>query len=147
MEVDGIGETGLFIVRRGGVSMKKVYSIIGMILSIVLMALPKGVPMNFAPSPTETVTSYYSYFSPMPFGYGNWFPIITAILSICVVVLLLIGLKRNCISVIKICLGITIIATLLSWAIFNAFSFISLAVIALHIYVLIIEILPKDIAK
>lgn len=103
--------------------------------------------MRFALSPNETVISYYSYFSPMPFGYGNWFPIITAILSIFVAILLLVRLKRNCTKAIKICLGITIFATLLSWVIFNAFSFISLAVLALHIFVFIIQFLPKDTVK
>lgn len=127
--------------------MKKLCAIIGMIISIVLMTLFRGVAMTFAPSPNETVTSYYSYFNPMPFGYGNWFPIITAILSICVVVLLLIDLKKNCKKAIKVCLGIAIFATLLSWFLFDAFSFIGLAVLALQIFVFIIQSLPSNTVK
>lgn len=65
-----------------------------MLIAIILMATPFGVAMTFSPSPTKRVTRYYSYFNMMPFGYGNWFPAITAFLSIAVFLLLLVGIKK-----------------------------------------------------
>ena len=55
---------------------KRVLSIACVIISIILMTLPGGVAMTFVPSPMERVTTYFPYFSLMPFGYGNWMPII-----------------------------------------------------------------------
>lgn len=62
----------------------KVCLIIFPLAAIALELLPFGVTMDFASSPVETVTHTYSYFSMMPFGYGNFFPLITAVLS-CIV--------------------------------------------------------------
>lgn len=74
--------------------MKKNILICCMLIAIILMATPFGVAMTFAPSPTKRVTRYFSYFSMMPFGYGNWFPAITAFLSIAVLLLLFVGTKK-----------------------------------------------------
>ena len=106
---------------------KQITSIVIMIISILLMIFTKSIPMIFSAGPTERITRYYSHFNLTPLGYGNWLPIITAVLSVCIVALLLIGLKKNCIKMIKICLCITIFATLLSWVRFNTFSFITTA--------------------
>jgi len=56
-----------------------------MAVSIVLMALPYGVPMTFdysGPPDFETITRFYSYFSGMPFGYGFVLPIVIALLTV-----------------------------------------------------------------
>ena len=49
--------------------------------------------MVFAPSPTDRVRETFSYFSLTPFGYANFAPFITAMLT-CVVLLL--ALKKVC---------------------------------------------------
>jgi len=74
--------------------MKKIMSALCMLIAVILMALPFGVPMTFAPGPKERVVRYFSYFSMVPVGYGNWFPIITAFLSVIIVLLLLAGMKK-----------------------------------------------------
>lgn len=121
----------------------KLIALACMILSVVIMAQPNGVAMTFGPSSTKKVTSYFSYFSPMPFGYGNWFPIITAILSIVIVVLLIISFKKNVIKSIQVFFGIIVAASLLSWIVFDAFSIIGLTVFALHIIAFAIQIIQS----
>ncbi len=124
--------------------MRKIVSVCCMLITIILMALPFGVSMTFAPSPTERVTSYFSYFSMMPWGYGNWFSIITAFLSIIILLLLLAGMKKvNVRSAVQILLIICIISHLLSWLLFNSGSIIGVCVMALHIAVLILQILEN----
>lgn len=125
----------------------KLISIACMVLSIMLMAQSNGIAMTFASSPTKTITSYYSYFSPMPFGYANWCPIITAILSIVIVILLLISFNKNMNSAIVICLGLIVIASLLSWIVFGAFSITGLIIFALHIATFIIQITQRSQVK
>ncbi|HOM01841.1 MAG TPA: hypothetical protein PLH43_03305 [Acetivibrio sp.] len=124
--------------------MKKIASVCCMLITIILMALPFGVSMTFAPGPTERVTSYFSYFSMMPWGYGNWFPIITAFFSIIILLLLLAGMKKvNVGSAVQIFLIICIISQLLSWLLFNSGSIIGVCVMALHIAVLILQVLQN----
>ena len=57
-------------------------SIGALIAAIVLEALPFGAVLIFMPSPNETLTQYYSYFDFTPFGYANFAPLITAILTV-----------------------------------------------------------------
>lgn len=75
------------------------FSIAFMAISLVLMALSNGIPMTFSMGLTENKTVYYSYFSRIPYGCGNIFPMITAGLSIIIVVLVAAGynhsLRRN----------------------------------------------------
>ena len=58
------------------------------LLTIVLEILPYGAVCNFATSPTDTVRKTFSYFDPTPFGYANFFPLLTAIASCLVLVFL-----------------------------------------------------------
>ena len=85
-----------FIFSTGGISnMKKrimiFVSLLCAILSIGAMAFPGAYVMRWAsPNPNDIWTSSYSYFSMTPYGYANFFPLITAILVIvCAVFLLL----------------------------------------------------------
>jgi len=118
-------------------------------VAVVLMSLPYGVQMQFVSDPgppMEFVSFYYSYFSVMPIGYANWFPIITVLLSIAVLLMLVIRAvkqkKENNYTVkpLMICLTICIIASLCSWLIFNAVSVIGVIVLALHIATLALQI-------
>lgn len=117
------------------------FGIILMIASICLMALPYGVAMTFAPSPTETTTKYFSYFSMLPLGYGNWLPLVTIFLSIMVVILLL--LRRNFYKAIPVCLILSIVGNLLSWLIFGSFSWTSLAIVVLHLLTLVLLFIER----
>ncbi len=120
---------------------KNIISICCMLIAIILMATPFGVAMTFSPSPTKRVTRYYSYFNMMPFGYGNWFPAITAFLSIAVFLLLLVGIKKaNTRKAVQVCLTICIIASTLSWLIFNSISFVGVCVAVFHIILLVLNI-------
>lgn len=58
------------------------------IFTVVLECLPYGAVLNFA-GPNETIRETYSYFSLTPFGFANFGPLITAVLT-CVMLLLLI---------------------------------------------------------
>ena len=64
------------------------------VISLILEIIPYGAVLNFMlPSMTEGVSplrskELYSYFDLTPYGYGNFAPLITAILT-CVVLLLI----------------------------------------------------------
>ena len=62
--------------------MKKVCLAVLPALTIVLELLPLGAVCIFATSPTERVKETFSYFSLTPFGYANFAPLITAILTV-----------------------------------------------------------------
>ncbi len=66
---------------------KRIINIVLSVIVIFVELLPNGVVLIFATSPTERVREVYSYFSLIPFGYGNIFPIITAILSIIILII------------------------------------------------------------
>ena len=75
--------------------MKKVCLAVLPALTIVLELLPLGAVCIFATSPTERVKETFSYFSLTPFGYANFAPLITAILTVVILLLSLISLKKD----------------------------------------------------
>ena len=81
-------------------------------LTIVLEALPLGAVCTFAPSPTERVRETFSYFSLIPFGYANFAPLITAILTVVILLLSLISLKKD--SVFNALFVLSIITAIIS---------------------------------
>lgn len=92
----------------------------------------------------ERVVRYFSYFSMVPVGYGNWFPIITAFLSVIIVLLLLAGMKKvNTGNTVEILLIICIISQLLLWLLFNSVSAVGVCVMVLHIIVFILQMFQK----
>ena len=48
------------------------------IVTLVLECLPFGAVCNFALDQGETVRKTFSYFDPVPFGYANFAPLLTA---------------------------------------------------------------------
>lgn len=58
---------------------------------LVLELLPNGVVLNFANPEGEPWRRTYSYFSLIPFGYANYGPFITAVLTCVLIVLILTG--------------------------------------------------------
>ena len=92
--------------------MKKVCLVVLPALTIVLESLPLGAVCIFATSPTERVKETFSYFSLTPFGYANFAPFITAILTVAILLLSLFSLKKN--SVLKALFVLSIIAAVIS---------------------------------
>ena len=60
------------------------------IITLILEILPYGAVCIFATSPTETIRETFSYFDLIPFGYANFAPLFTAIITCLIFVLLLI---------------------------------------------------------
>jgi len=98
--------------------MKKAYtylSIICMVLTILLMTFPHAYGMRWSTG-TEYVYSYYSYFSSIPFGNANFFPLITGVLAIISTILLILIVLSNklqkvtfVIALINLCFSLIII--------------------------------------
>lgn len=68
---------------------KKSLFVVLPLVALILELLPNGVVLNFANPEGEPWRRTYSYFSMMPFGYANFGPLITAILT-CVMLILVI---------------------------------------------------------
>ena len=64
------------------------------IIAFVLELLPYGVVLNFANHEGKPWCRTYSYFSLTPFGYANFGPFITAILTCALLVLVVIYLFK-----------------------------------------------------
>ena len=67
---------------------KRLYYLILPIITIVLELLPYGAVCNFANPEGEPFRKTFSYFSLTPFGYANFAPFITAVISCLIFVLL-----------------------------------------------------------
>ena len=93
-------------------SMKKISLALLPALTIALEALPTGAVCIFAQSPAERVKETFSYFSLTPFGYANFAPLITAALTVVILLLSLISLKKN--SVLDAVLVLSAIAAVAS---------------------------------
>ena len=67
------------------------------ILSIVLLleALPYGVVLNFANPEGEPWRRTFSFFSLTPFGYANFAPFITALLTVAIMILLIVNILKK----------------------------------------------------
>ena len=94
---------------------KKMITLALLISALVLEILPYGAVLNFANPEGESWRKTYSYFSMMPYGYANFGPLITAILTcvLLVIIILSILLKKDWSKSISI---ISAIATLTSLA-------------------------------
>ena len=103
------------------------------------------LPVSLANDPTilqveNNISFYYSYFSPMPIGYANFFPIITAVLTLVILALLLIGLKKDTRGVVSICALGCVLASAISWLVFSAFSTVGMLIMFLHIIICVFQI-------
>ncbi len=68
---------------------KKIILLCILIAALILEALPYGVVLSFANPDGDPWRHTYSYFSLTPYGYANFAPLITAILT-CVLLLVVI---------------------------------------------------------
>ena len=60
------------------------------IITLILEVLPYGAVCIFASSPTDRIRETFSYFDLTPFGYANFAPLFTAIITCLVFILLLV---------------------------------------------------------
>ena len=60
------------------------------IITLILEALPYGAVCVFVSPPTERLRETFSYFDLTPFGYANFAPLFTAIITCLIFVLLMI---------------------------------------------------------
>ena len=94
---------------------KKILVLCILLCTLVLEILPYGAVCNFANPEGQPHRVTYSYFSMIPYGYGDFGPLITAILTcvLLVIIILSILLKKDWGKSISI---ISAIATLTSLA-------------------------------
>lgn len=69
---------------------KRLLCIVFPAIALILEILPFGAVCNFAVSPEKTQRKTFSYFSLIPYGYANFTPFITAMITCAVVILLLV---------------------------------------------------------
>ena len=106
--------------RRISLSDKVCYILgaVFLVVALVLEVLPIGVVLVFAPGPGETIRETFSYFDLTPFGYANFSPLPTGILTVVSVLLGIISSVRyNTVrktkSAVFICSVLTAILSLL----------------------------------
>ena len=90
---------------------KRLLLLITPIMTLILEALPYGVKMNFATA-DRTITRYTSYFDTLPYFYATFSPLITAVLSCAIFIVLLIYCfwgNRVLLIIVKVLLYIALI--------------------------------------
>lgn len=113
------------------------------LIAIYLMTLPRGVKMTWA-DPGGRYVHYFSYFSDTPIGYGNWMPILTAILVIGAATMLLLQIIKlinpdNWSGRSLICLIIAVLFSLISFIVFNTATVLSSAITGLILLAAILQ--------
>lgn len=89
------------------------------LISLLLMAFPYGVPMNFGVV-NGIITRTFSYYSLIPLGYGIWMPWIVILLSL--TTMLLLKLPKEHTKMISFCMVTSVLGQLLSWIIFTVLA-------------------------
>lgn len=95
---------------------KRLITLFLCVIAIILETLPTGVVLLFANPEGEPWKSTFSYFSLTPFGYANFGPLITSLLTCIILLLSLISLfnrKNKIISIIKYLSAISVITSLM----------------------------------
>ena len=94
---------------------KKMITLALLLSALVLEILPYGAVCNFGNPEGEPWRVTYSYFSMIPYGYGDFGPLITAILTCIMLIIIVISIliKKDWNKSIRV---ISVIATLTSLA-------------------------------
>ena len=93
---------------------KRLLYLILPVIILILEILPYGAVCNFANPDGEPWRRTYSYFSFIPFGYANFAPILTALLTCIVTVLLIVYCYKGKESIAMITQVVLCIAVILS---------------------------------
>lgn len=99
--------------------MKKFSLLICPLIVLILELLPFGAVLNFANPEGEPFRETFSYFSLTPFGYANFGPFITAILSCILFISVIIYVLKGKLKKFSIILGIIACAISLSPLLFG----------------------------
>ena len=99
--------------------MKKFSLLICPLVILILELLPFGAVLNFANPEGEPFRETFSYFSLTPFGYANFGPFITAILSCILLISVIIYVLKGKLKKFLIILGIVACAVSLSPLLFG----------------------------
>lgn len=84
------------------------------VITLILEILPYGAVCIFSTSPTETIKETFSYFDLIPFGYANFAPLLTAIITCLIFVLLLIFCIKGNVRMAVIAKNILYVAFIMS---------------------------------
>lgn len=113
---------------------KRLLYLIFPIITLILEILPFGAVCNFANPEGEPWRRTFSYFDLTPFGYANFAPLLTAIITCAILVLLLIYLFTDnvkMITAIKVLLCIGVVMSLCPLLLgINYFSFVAALITA-----------------
>lgn len=107
------------------------------IMAIACETLPYGAILRFASDAECIDIETFSYFDPVPFGFGNFGPLLTAILTVIILILTAINLFKtnkvieNVITVISILAVITSLMPLM-------FGFVYLSLVGAIISIILI---------
>ena len=113
---------------------KNIIPVIFIVVAIILEALPYGVKLKFGLDNGETLEKFFSYFSLTPYGYANFLPFITAIMTCVLLVLSVVIIIKDCEKSKKIFKWFVISAFASAAASFAVFNFtLTAALIALMI--------------
>ena len=113
---------------------KRLLYLIFPIITLILEILPFGAVCNFANPEGEPWRRTFSYFDLTPFGYANFAPLLTAIITCAILVLLLIYMFTDnvkMITAIKVLLCIGVVMSLCPLLLgINYFSFVAALITA-----------------
>ncbi len=93
---------------------KKLLYLVLPMIALVLEILPYGAVCNFATGPNEIIRETFSYFDLTPFGYANFSPLLTAIITCAVLALLTICLFTDRLRILNITKQFACIGAVLS---------------------------------
>ena len=126
----------------------KITSLICILTILILEIIPYGAVCNFMGDPeTNTILRYtYSYFDLTPFGYANFGPFLTAILSCVLAVLILISIfskkkLNNVIGIVAILATVTSVLPLLYGL--SYYSIIGLIITLLLLIIVVVQFHSK----
>ena len=94
--------------------MKRLRYLLLPIVALVLELLPYGAVCNFANPEGEPFRETFSYFDPLPFGYANFSPLLTALLTCVIAALLVSYLFSGSRGVARAACALSLAATVLS---------------------------------
>ncbi len=112
--------------------MKKIFIILLILLfgaAILLMCLPRGVEMHFAAAPEEGIPYYITYapyFSLVPYGYGNFSPLLTSVMTVIAAMLSILAVLKNAkklLHAVAVLLGITVMLSFVGF-LFDSYTII-----------------------
>ena len=83
-------------------------------IALILECLPWGAVVRFAQPDGDPIRKTYSYFSLVPYGYANFFPLMTAILTCLLLVYLILFFIWKKEKTIRSCFYLSLVGTIFS---------------------------------